>query len=180
MSHVEISAGSNPYLQFARHGTRLSRHLLRRLDPLLREQLGISALELSALRCVEAGYANPMRVAERLVLPPSSASRLIDRLAELGHIERTEVPGDRRKARLTLTHSGSAAVESARDVIAGTVKEMFRGLPTTEFQTAAASLARLIEHLESGPADEAAADAAGGNTTDDAEVAVGPAVNVHA
>ena len=82
MSHVEVTSGSYPYLQFARHVTRLSRHSLRRLDPPLREQLGISALELSALRCVQAGYENPMRVAERLVLAPSSASRLVDKLAE--------------------------------------------------------------------------------------------------
>lgn len=149
MSHVEVTSGSYPYLQFARHVTRLSRHALRRLDPPLREQLGISALELSALRCVEAGYENPMRVAERLVLAPSSASRLVDRLADLGLIERADDPGDRRKAQLRVTSRGSEIAESAQGLIADGVQQMFRGLPPTDFDAAVAILAKLIDHVES-------------------------------
>lgn len=146
---MEVNSNSYPYLQFARHVTRLSRHLQRRLDPPLREQLGITALELSALRCVESGYENPMRVAERLVLAPSSASRIVDRLAELGLIERGGDPSDRRKAQLSVTSRGEATTESARLLVAEVVQAMFDGLPADDFDASAALLTRLLEHLES-------------------------------
>lgn len=148
---MAVNTDSLPYLQFARHVTRLSRHLQRRLDPPLREELGITALELSALRCVESGFENPMKVAERLALPPSSASRIVDRLAELGLIERGGDPSDRRKAQLRMTPHGEAANESARQLVAEVVKAMFDGLPSADFDASAGLLARLVEHLEAVP-----------------------------
>lgn len=98
-----------------------------------------------------------MRVAERLVLAPSSASRLVDKLAELGLIERADVPGDRRKARLRLTSRGSEIAESAQELIAVGVQQMFRGLPTADFDAAVAILSKLIDHVEA--ATDLSADA---------------------
>ncbi len=54
-------------------------------------------------------------VADRLSVAPSTASRLIERAADAGMIERTRATGDSRRVVLVLTEAGGSLAARARD-----------------------------------------------------------------
>ena len=128
---------SRPYLELAKQLLGLSRSIRRHTDALLRRHHDISGPELFALRAVERGESNPMRLADRLDMPPSSASRLLDRLVEVGLLARSGDPDDRRKTRLSLTPRGLTTVEDARRLLEESLRAAFG--PTSPELVAAAT-----------------------------------------
>ena len=155
---MEENPETSPYLQLARLTTHLSRTLKRRLDPPLRERLGLKAKEVFVLRAVETGESNPMRIAERLDIAPSSASRLLDRLVEIGLVARAEDPHDRRKTNLALTPEGRVAAHQARLEAVRILRDALRGLPEAQVRRAVDALGPLVAGLEpaEGPTGEPA------------------------
>lgn len=145
---MEANPETSPYLQLARLASHLSRTLLRRIDPQLRGCVGLKGKEVFVLRAVETGESNPMGIAERLDIAPSSASRLLDRLVERGLVARTENPHDRRKTNLALTPEGRAAAHRARQEVVRVVQESFGGLPAADIERAVELLSRLTAALE--------------------------------
>lgn len=81
----------------------------------------VSATQLRALMLLQSlGPVNLSVLAERLGVALSSASRLVDRLAASGHLERTVPAHSRREVLLTLSKEGRRVVrrhERARRVI---------------------------------------------------------------
>ena len=148
ISHVEVTAEVSPHLQLARHVTHLSRAIRRRIDPVLHENLGIRGRELFVLRAVETGESNPMRIAERLDIAASSASRTFERLVQLGLLDRADDPDDRRKARLTLTARGRDTAQRARQHVTDALHEAYGGVPRADIEHAVRTLARLVAHAE--------------------------------
>ena len=56
-------------------------------------------------------------IANRLVLSPGGATKVIDRLEEIGCVTRHPDPSDRRATVLELTESGREAMERNRSII---------------------------------------------------------------
>lgn len=133
----------SPHLRLARHVSRLARTLQRRIDPLLDDALGIDGRDLFVLRAVQRGESNPMRLAARLAIAPSSASRILDHLAERGMIERTDDPNDRRKTRLALTDPGRTTARRARQLAEDALHTTYRDVPDGDIERAVEALARL-------------------------------------
>jgi DNA-binding MarR family transcriptional regulator len=73
-------------------------------------ELGLSANELAALDAVASAppgrSIGPADLARRLGITTAAATRLVDRMADSGHLQRHPHPGDRR--RLTLRHTPAA------------------------------------------------------------------------
>jgi DNA-binding MarR family transcriptional regulator len=73
---------------------------------------GLSFSQISILmRLVHGGNAGVTEIGGQLGVTNAAASQAVDRLVQLGLIERTEDPKDRRAKRLALTQKGRALVE---------------------------------------------------------------------
>lgn len=61
------------------------------------------------------GPANISRLGEHLDVTPSTAMRMVDRLAAVGMLDRTANPGNRREILVTLTGKGHSTVRQATE-----------------------------------------------------------------
>lgn len=80
---------------------------------------GVSFTQYSALRILsgeEEGLASST-IGERMITRDSDITRLVDRLAARGLVERYRDPGDRRVARVRLTPAGTELVGRLDDPI---------------------------------------------------------------
>jgi DNA-binding MarR family transcriptional regulator len=75
-----------------------------------------------ALVCVESSPGCSMSdVIDALVIPSTSATRIVDSLVEIGAIFRTVSPHDRRKTTLRLSSHGQALLRDVEPTIAGAI-----------------------------------------------------------
>jgi DNA-binding MarR family transcriptional regulator len=79
---------------------------------------GLSLTQLNALRAVERGACSAGELAQQVGVPPSSLSRILERLEQRGLVERRTDPADRRRVRIALLPSGAATLAELRDVTA--------------------------------------------------------------
>jgi DNA-binding MarR family transcriptional regulator len=78
------------------------------------EPLGIGPRDFLLMRFVDASDGQSQHaLAERLGIPPSRMVALVDRLEEMGLLERRPDPDDRRVRRLFLTRAGRSVLEKA-------------------------------------------------------------------
>lgn len=125
---------------------------LSRLSHALRAQnaeAGVTPTRIATLSVLDS--AGPLRVgtlAERIGISPPAMTRLVDCLAELGHVRRDPDPDDQRAIRISIDAQGTALLAALRHRSAGLLAERIGGLD-------AASLAVLAEAV---PLLEALAD----------------------
>jgi DNA-binding MarR family transcriptional regulator len=75
-------------------------------------ETGLSFSQINILmRLVHGGSAGVSEIGEQLGVTNAAASQAVDRLVQLGLIERTEDPDDRRAKRLALTQKGRTLIE---------------------------------------------------------------------
>jgi DNA-binding MarR family transcriptional regulator len=119
-------------------GTRWVRAAVRRQNPTwsvpqlvtlgyLRDHPGASLSELA----VQLGIGLP------------SASTLVSRLVELGHVDRREDPAERRRTVLTLTRRGKAQLEAATQASAEELADRLRALPARDLDRLGQAMAVL-------------------------------------
>jgi len=73
---------------------------------------GLSFSQINILmRLVHGGSIGVSEIGEQLGVTNAAASQAVDRLVQMGLIERTEDPEDRRAKRLALTHKGHSLIE---------------------------------------------------------------------
>jgi DNA-binding MarR family transcriptional regulator len=118
----------------ARVARRLRRH----------ELAGITPTQLAALATVEAH--GPLRLgdlaaAERIA--PSTLTRMVTALEELGYVSRCAVPGDARAAALSVTEPGRAALDRIRQETTAILADSLRTLPADQLAALAAALPAL-------------------------------------
>ena len=76
------------------------------------DETGLSFSQLSVLmRLQHGGSSGVSDIGDQLGVTNAAASQAVDRLVQLGLIERTEDPEDRRAKRLALTPKGRALIE---------------------------------------------------------------------
>ncbi|KAA0082619.1 MarR family transcriptional regulator [Mycolicibacterium sp. P9-64] len=75
-----------------------------------------------ALTCIEANPGCSMSdVIDALVIPSTSATRIVDSLVEIGAIFRTISPHDRRRTTLRLSSDGQALLRDVEPTIAAAI-----------------------------------------------------------
>ena len=95
--------------------------LMRELERLLKPLgLTLSRFEVLLLLSFTRGNALPvMRLRDLLMIHGSSATYLVDRLADAGWVAREADPGDRRVSIVRLTDAGAEMVEAGVAALAG-------------------------------------------------------------
>lgn len=78
---------------------------------------GLSFSQINILmRLFHGGCAGVSEIGDQLGVTNAAASQAVDRLVQLGLIERTEDPEDRRAKRLALTQKGRTLIEKGVEV----------------------------------------------------------------
>jgi DNA-binding MarR family transcriptional regulator len=78
------------------------------------DRTGLSFSQINILmRLVHGGSTGVSEIGEQLGVTNAAASQAVERLVQLGLIERTEDPEDRRAKRLALTQKGCALIEES-------------------------------------------------------------------
>jgi DNA-binding MarR family transcriptional regulator len=109
--------------------------------------IGIDPREFLLLRfvAVEEGQSQ-QALAERLDVPPSRMVALVDRLEEVGLLERRPDPDDRRIRRLHLTRRGKSTLERAFKIAVDFEQKLCAGLDPEERE----QLIDLLHKLQAG------------------------------
>lgn len=126
---------------------RASAALLEELAQILKPH-GLSATQYNVLRILRGARPELLscgEIASRLIAKDPDLTRILDRLAGLGWIERSRGQADRRVVRAGITAEGVALLESLDGEIAALHRRQFAGL--SEKKTA--MLVRLLEELGS-------------------------------
>lgn len=78
---------------------------------------------------------------------PITLSRIVDRLEEAGHVERTPDPADRRVWRLQVTEQAKPLIAKLQGVGHELVEDAFEGIETGELERVRDVLARVRENV---------------------------------
>lgn len=135
-----------------------SRLLRRAFDERVRK-LGLTAVQARLLLSLQKFPDNNQAFyADRLEVEPITLTRIVDRMAEAGWIERVPDPADRRARRLHLTDKSRGIVSKLRTRVEGLVEDMAFGLSQGERSELTRLLGIVSQNLvaERGAAKEAA------------------------
>jgi DNA-binding MarR family transcriptional regulator len=119
-------------------GTRWVRASIRRHNP-----------SWSVPQLVTLGYlrdhpgASLSELAAQLGIGLPSASTLVTRLVDLGHVDRREDPAERRRTVLTLTRRGKAQLEAAIQASCEELTDRLRSLPARDIDRIGQAMAVL-------------------------------------
>ena len=107
---------------------------------------GLSASQANALmRLYHSGACGVSDIGEHVGISNAAASQMIDRLVQMGMVERTEKLGDRRAKQLTLTAQGRNLVEKGVSARSRWMEELSGVLTETQQAEISSALAQLIE-----------------------------------
>lgn len=145
-----------PWLAFLRTHAALT----RRLGGELEDARGLSLADYDALFQLSRAESHALRMnelADRLLLTRSGVSRLVDRLVEDGHVERSRCATDGRGAYAVLTAKGAAMLlDAAPTHLRGIENHFLASLPAEDAPAFTRALEAILAALEQEPA---AADA---------------------
>ncbi len=134
-------------LEVWRTFSRLSKEWYRQAERNL-EPLGLSVLEVRALRALsEAGPSPMFAVARELAVTQAAITGVIDRLERTGLVTRLRQTGDRRVIHARITSLGERTLGTAIQRHRDFVRETLRVLTPREAVDLERSLARLGESL---------------------------------
>ncbi|MFC3960928.1 MarR family winged helix-turn-helix transcriptional regulator [Nocardia jiangsuensis] len=108
--------------------------LVARLEPTWKAA-GLSGLDLNALMRLSRSPQRRLRMTDLAIqvsLSTSGATRLVDRLARNGLVERVLDPADRRAAHAVLTDAGARTLTEVLPEYLAAVERWFTGLLTPE------------------------------------------------
>ena len=91
-----------------------------KLDEQLRDQIGIAHSHFDVLRAVAAADDEQLRmadIADAMCCSRSGVTQSIDRLEQLGLVDRVRYPEDRRIVLASLTDAGRALVQRGRQIL---------------------------------------------------------------
>ena len=138
----------------------ISRELVSRaalLTRLLVRQLGgeLSRTELGLLKTLDDGSRRITELAELQGLAQPTITILIKQLEQRGLVTRTRQPGDARVVLVSLTESGSAALEDYRGKLRAVLGGHLTEIPDEQVEalaTATETLSQLVDVLQQRPA----------------------------
>jgi len=93
----------------------------------------------------ESGQLHISSIADKLFIPRPQMTYLIDRLVDIGIVERNTDPSDRRMLDIQLSSKGKLIIEEHRKHIRNALKESMADLPDNELNEVSASLQKIRE-----------------------------------
>jgi DNA-binding MarR family transcriptional regulator len=137
-----------------------------RLDAEMRDAHGLTLPSYEVLKFLEDAAGGRMRmadIADRVLVSRSGLTRLIDRLVDLGLVERCACPDDGRGAFAQLTAAGRVKIAAARRTHLAGVRRLFLDrLDTGDQELLGAAWDRVLGRERPGPTCGAAAAALSG------------------
>lgn len=133
------------YLSLIRTADMLTRHSSRVL-----KEVGISHAQYNVMRILRGAGANGLpcgEISARLITRDPDVTRLLDRLATRGLVERGRSTGDRRVVSANITEAGLALLADLDRPILDGHKGQFQSLAEREIQEMLERLTRIRESL---------------------------------
>lgn len=135
----------------------VARLLRRRFDERARA-IGITRAQWRTLTVLSRNEgANQGALADLLEVEPITLCRMIDRLAEAGHVERRRDPGDRRAWNIYLTDRSRPLLDQLRGLAEAVTDLALTGLDPAARATLTRSLDRIRDNLTFLPDQDRAA-----------------------
>jgi len=123
-------------------------HALRRSFDRRAATLGVTRAQWKVLfRLSRQPGLRQVELADKLDVEPITLSRIIDRLADAGLVERTPDPADRRAWRLKVTETAQPLIAKLRTLADGLIDDAFKGLSGEELDLMRRNLAQIRENL---------------------------------
>lgn len=142
------AAGLSPWDSLGFHCNLTFRAFARALDEAL-EGAGVSSAQCVALaHLVAAGPLVQSQLAERLMVAPPTAARLVDRMERDGWIVRRPDPSDRRIKQVELTPAARTVWGEVSQTVRGILDRAYRGIQGEELEAAKRVLARVRDNLD--------------------------------
>ena len=122
--------------------------------------MDMNTTDLAALRCVIAHEladdpVTPLRLAQELEISGASTSKLLDRLAASGHLERAPHPRDGRSRIVVATDHAHSQVRERLSGMHEQMLEIAREVPAPARRAAIDFLLAMARHLETEAAPPA-------------------------
>jgi DNA-binding MarR family transcriptional regulator len=133
------------YLSLIRTADMLTRHSSRLL-----KEVGISHAQYNVMRILRGAGADGLpcgEISARLITRDPDVTRLLDRLATRGLVERGRSTGDRRVVSAKITEAGLALLADLDRPILNGHKEQFQSLAESEIQEMLERLTKIREGL---------------------------------
>lgn len=129
--------------------------MVRLVDQRFRQTLAtdLSLADLSVLTEIASGTDSPSAVATALHIDRPRVTRITDRLASLGYVEREVGSEDRRRWRLSVTRSGSEWRRHAKEVLSETVDHLLAHIDEADRAALLRSLTALSPVLDDSTPD---------------------------
>jgi DNA-binding MarR family transcriptional regulator len=113
----------------------------------LAHRLGLNVSEVDAMQHVMGEPMGPVELSRRLHMTSASATVLVDRLEEAGHVVREPDPNDGRRRVVRPTRSGSVSVFEQIGPLVTDLVDAEAPLSARERRAVAAYLARVLDVL---------------------------------
>jgi DNA-binding MarR family transcriptional regulator len=123
----------------------VARHtMMKALDAASRQQLGISAVQLSALMVLHENNGCLMKeLANTLMLDKSAVTGLVSRMQQSGLLLKAVCDKDSRSSRLTITGHGRACLHNGLGLLKGVNRQISNGFTEQELDT----VSRFLNHI---------------------------------
>lgn len=132
--------------------------LLRREFDMRARAVGVTRAQWKTLLALSRQEGlNQGALAERLEVEPITLCRMVDRLADAGHVERRRDPTDRRAWNIYLTDRSRPLLDQLRGIADSLLDVAFSGLTEAERDGLADSLRRIHINLSSADQKDQAA-----------------------
>ena len=123
-------------------------HALRRSFDRRAATLGVTRAQWRVLfRLSREPGLRQVELADQLDVEPITLSRIVDRLADAGLVERAPDPADRRAWRLRVTETAQPLIAKLRILADALIDDAFKGLTLEELETMRGQLTRIRENL---------------------------------
>jgi DNA-binding MarR family transcriptional regulator len=122
--------------------------------------LGLTSQQASLLTLAARRSTSPAALLDEVGVDTAGMTRLLDRLAAKGLIERVRHPDDRRSVVIELTPAGRALVPQLPPIFGRVTTALLAGFSATEIEQLSAMLLRILANLRDVPTPPTAAPAA--------------------
>ena len=138
---MQVSAIINDVIRMTQAARRLGRAIQNVAGTPVHDACGLNPKELILLRAAESGSAFPHELSDRTDTAAPLVTRAIDRLVELGYVERRPDTVDRRRVALVVTDAGARASADGWTAMREVLAHAFGDVP-------AGTIARLAQDMD--------------------------------
>jgi len=125
---------------------QIRQNLAKKLNPVLKENYGISLAEHFLLEHIATSNIKPTELAKTLQIPAHTISKKLENLQQAKLIKRTLDPHDARKRVLTITKKGEKILAKTTQLITKEVADILNRLDKDRLEPFLSALERIGEN----------------------------------